>query len=65
MEVLPSPLPDGRRSGGDEGLGSRLPVWRYCNHSDDHSQFGGIDDHSQFGGIAEGITSAVSTVTIM
>ena len=25
MEVLPGPLPDGRRSGGDEGLGSRLP----------------------------------------
>ena len=24
MEVLPGPLPDGRRSGGDEGLGSRL-----------------------------------------
>ena len=26
MEVLPGPLPDGRRSGGDEGLGSRLVV---------------------------------------
>ena len=25
MEVLPGPLPDGRRFGGDEGLGSRLP----------------------------------------
>ena len=24
MEVLPGPLPNGRRSGGDEGLGSRL-----------------------------------------
>ena len=24
MEVFPGPLPDGRRSGGDEGLGSRL-----------------------------------------
>ena len=24
MAVLPDPLPDGRRSGGDEGLGSRL-----------------------------------------
>ena len=24
MEVLPGPLPDGRRSGSDEGLGSRL-----------------------------------------
>ena len=24
MKVLPGPLPDGRRSGGDEGLGSRL-----------------------------------------
>ena len=24
MAVLPGPLPDGRRSGGDEGLGSRL-----------------------------------------
>ena len=24
MEVSPGPLPDGRRSGGDEGLGSRL-----------------------------------------
>ena len=24
MEVLPGPLPDGRRSGGDEGLGPRL-----------------------------------------
>ena len=24
MEVLPGPRPDGRRSGGDEGLGSRL-----------------------------------------
>ena len=24
MEVLPGPLPGGRRSGGDEGLGSRL-----------------------------------------
>ena len=28
MAVLPGPLPDGRRSGGDEGLGSRLAV--YC-----------------------------------
>ena len=27
MAVLPGPLPDGRRSGGDEGLGSRLA---YC-----------------------------------
>ena len=26
MEVLPGPLPEGRRSGGDEGLGSRLNV---------------------------------------
>ena len=26
MEVLPGPLPDGRRSGSDEGLGSRLPL---------------------------------------
>ena len=26
MAVLPGPLPDGRRSGGDEGLGSRLPL---------------------------------------
>ena len=25
MEILPGPLPDGRRSGGDEGLGWRLP----------------------------------------
>ena len=29
MEVLPGPLPDGRRSGGDEGLGSRLPNWEW------------------------------------
>ena len=26
MAVLPGLLPDGRRSGGDEGLGSRLGV---------------------------------------
>ena len=28
MEVLPGPLPDGRRSGGDEGLGSRLTEFK-------------------------------------
>ena len=28
MAVLPGPLPDGRRSGGDEGLGSRLHLGR-------------------------------------
>ena len=27
MAVLPGPLPDGRRSGGDEGLGSRLVLF--------------------------------------
>ena len=26
MAVLPGPLPDGRRSGGEEGLGSRLAL---------------------------------------
>ena len=30
MAVLPGPLPDGRRSGGDEGLGSRLRFCRSC-----------------------------------
>ena len=29
MEVFPGPLPDGRRSGGDEGLGSRPPYHLY------------------------------------
>ena len=42
MEVLLGPLPDGRRSGGDEGLGSRLgskQTWRrirLCMHMEPH-----------------------------
>ena len=34
MEVLPGPLPDGRRSGGDEGLGSRLCRHFLCTFQD-------------------------------
>ena len=41
MEVLPGPLPDGRKSGGDEGLGSRLGmVFLHLSHKCRASRLG-------------------------